>query len=81
MPKVLPKPNHPMILHTLDFFSQGMEEKSPGAVDQSLLPLCSMLSLRKMSFPVQGLCVLLLQEPIVRDFPLYLKNVGEQKAE
>ena len=78
MPKVLPNLNHPMILHTLDlFFSRGMEEKSPSPVHQSLLSPCSMLLLRKMSFPVQGLGLLLLQEPIVRDFSLYLKNVGE----
>lgn len=36
-----------------------------------------MLLLRKMSFPWQGLLLLLLQAPAVRDFLLYLKKVVE----
>lgn len=45
-----------------------------------------MLLLRKMSFPVQGFFLLLLQEPANRNFLLYLKKAVEamvlkQKAE
>ncbi|XP_074937972.1 uncharacterized protein LOC142052017 [Phalacrocorax aristotelis] len=59
---------------------RGMEEKSTSAAHQSLRSPCSMLLLRKVSFPVQGLLFLLLQEPAVREFPLYLKKVVEAMA-
>lgn len=61
-----------MILHTLDlFFWRGMD-KSPSAVHWSLSSPCSMLLIKSMSIPVQGLFLLLLQEPAVKDFPVYL---------